>query len=147
MTHEAELQETMCRLDRSMFERGLSSGLLGNLSARLADGFLMTATNACLGSLDPMKQSKLYQLGRHISGDKPTTETLLYLSYYEVRPLRPFCRCRGEAGISTIAITTACGFTLQAKWLGKSTTKRSSIANVGSRAWRCKAKVADRDAR
>ena len=86
MIDEHTLRQTMCRLARSMFERGLTSGSSGNLSARLDDGYLMTPTNSCLGFLEPSQLSKLDAKGRYICGDKPTKEVPLHLSYYEARP-------------------------------------------------------------
>ncbi len=83
---ESELREAMCKWGRSMFERGLTSGSSGNLSARLPDGYLLTPTNSCLGYLDPGRLAKLDGAGRHISGDKPTKEIPLHLTYYEARP-------------------------------------------------------------
>ena len=64
MIDEHTLRQTMCRLARSMFERGLTSGSSGNLSARLDDGYLMTPTNSCLGFLEPSRLSKLDAKGR-----------------------------------------------------------------------------------
>lgn len=87
MTVETVLRETMCRIARSMFERGLTSGSSGNLSARIEDGYLMTPTNSCLGFLDPATLSKLDATGHHVSGDKPTKEIPLHRAYYEARPL------------------------------------------------------------
>lgn len=69
-----------------MFARGLTSGSSGNLSARLADGFLVTPTNSCLGFLDPTKLSKLDASGMLVSGDPPTKEVPLHLAFYEARP-------------------------------------------------------------
>jgi len=83
---ETERREAMCKWGRSMFERGLTSGSSGNLSARLADGYLLTPTNSCLGFLDPARLAKLDGAGNHISGDKPTKEIPLHLTYYEARP-------------------------------------------------------------
>ena len=86
MIDEQALRKTMCRLGRSMFERGLTSGSSGNLSARRDDGYLMTPTNSCLGFLESEQLSKLDGTGKHLSGDKPTKEIPLHLSYYEARP-------------------------------------------------------------
>lgn len=83
---EAGLREAICRWGRSMFERGLTSGSSGNLSARLDDGFLVTPTNACLGFLDPARLAKLDRRGAWLSGDKPTKEVPLHLAVYEGRP-------------------------------------------------------------
>ena len=83
---EARLRDEMCLWGRSLFERGLTPGASGNLSARLDDGFLVTPTNACLGFLDPTRLSKLDRQGRHASGDPPTKEVPLHVAMYDARP-------------------------------------------------------------
>ena len=50
---EARLRDELCRIGRSLHARGYVHGTTGNLSARLHDGFLITATDACLGDLEP----------------------------------------------------------------------------------------------
>ena len=83
---EARLREEICRWGRSLFERGLTPGASGNLSARLADGFLVTPTNACLGFLEPDRLAKLDPDGAHLSGDPPTKEVPLHKAMYDARP-------------------------------------------------------------
>jgi len=83
---ESALREQMADLGRSLFERGLTFGSAGNLSARLEDGFLLTPTNACLGRLDPARITKLDPSGRVLSGDKPSKEAFLHLAMYGERP-------------------------------------------------------------
>src|SRR6202140_4463929 len=57
---ENRVREEICRLARSLFERGLTPGSSGNISVRLDDGgWLVTPTNASLGSLDPARLSRL----------------------------------------------------------------------------------------
>ena len=57
---ETKLREGICRFGRSLFERGLTPGSSGNISVKLDDGgWLVTPTNASLGSLDPAKLSRL----------------------------------------------------------------------------------------
>lgn len=50
---EAQAREEICRVGRSLFERGYVHATAGNISVRLDDGFLITPTDACLGFLDP----------------------------------------------------------------------------------------------
>src|SRR6516162_2783270 len=50
---EARLREEICELGRSLFQRGLTHGSTGNISARCADGWLLTPTGSSLGGLDP----------------------------------------------------------------------------------------------
>lgn len=82
---EAQLREEICRLGASLFERGLSFGSAGNISARIEDGWLMTPTNVSLGRLDPARLSKLDTSGRLVSGDAPTKEQFLHRAMYEER--------------------------------------------------------------
>jgi ribulose-5-phosphate 4-epimerase/fuculose-1-phosphate aldolase len=84
---ESRLREEICRFGRSIFERGLTAGSSGNISARLPDGegWLMTPTNASLGALDPARLSKLASDGRLQSGDPPTKEEPLHTAVYAVR--------------------------------------------------------------
>lgn len=84
MTEDAA-REAICRLGASIFARGLTFGSSGNISVRLADGWLMTPTNASLGALDPARLSKLDETGRLVSGDPPTKEGFLHRVMYEGR--------------------------------------------------------------
>jgi ribulose-5-phosphate 4-epimerase/fuculose-1-phosphate aldolase len=84
---ESRLREDICRFGRSLFERGLTPGSSGNISIRLDDGgWLVTPTNASLGSLDPARITRLDDGGRLVSGDKPTKEIPLHSAVYETRP-------------------------------------------------------------
>ncbi|HEY4067734.1 MAG TPA: aldolase [Burkholderiaceae bacterium] len=51
----AAIRAEICRVGRSLFERGYVHSTAGNISVRLADeqGFLITPTDACLGFLEP----------------------------------------------------------------------------------------------
>jgi ribulose-5-phosphate 4-epimerase/fuculose-1-phosphate aldolase len=83
---ETHLRDEICRLGRSLFERGLTPGSSGNISVRLDDGgFLVTPTNASLGSLDPGKLSRLGADGHLITGDSPTKEVPLHTALYLTR--------------------------------------------------------------
>ena len=86
MSADAKHREAICRLGASIFARGLTAGSSGNISVRLADGWLMTPTNASLGRLDPARLSKLDDDGRLTAGDAPTKESFLHRVMYEERP-------------------------------------------------------------
>ena len=87
MSAEAIAREQICRTAKSLFERGLTHGSTGNISVRLDDGgWLMTPSGSSLGTLDPVKISKLDVNGRHLSGDKPTKEAFLHTAMYDQRP-------------------------------------------------------------
>ncbi len=85
VTKENRLREEIVEFGRSLFERGLTAGSSGNISARVDDGWLLTPTNACLGRLDPAHIAKLDREGRHLSGDAPSKEAFLHRSMYEER--------------------------------------------------------------
>jgi ribulose-5-phosphate 4-epimerase/fuculose-1-phosphate aldolase len=84
--NESGLRERMCAFGRSVFDRGLTAGSSGNLSARLDDGFLFTPTGSSLGALDPARLSKVDREGRLVSGDPPSKEAFLHRGFYEGRP-------------------------------------------------------------
>lgn len=83
--NENRLRDQMTELGRSLYERGLTFGSAGNLSARLDDGFLITPTNSCLGRLDPARITKLDASGSVVSGDAPSKESFLHLGMYGQR--------------------------------------------------------------
>jgi 3-dehydro-4-phosphotetronate decarboxylase len=84
--NETKLREEICRLGRSLFDRGLTPGSSGNISVRMDEGgWLVTPTNASLGSLDPGRLSRLAADGRLVSGDAPTKEVPLHTALYQTR--------------------------------------------------------------
>jgi ribulose-5-phosphate 4-epimerase/fuculose-1-phosphate aldolase len=82
---ESSLREQICDLGRSIFERGLTHGSTGNISARCDDGWLLTPTGSNLGRLDPTRLSKLDWSGKLVSGDAPSKESFLHLAMYQER--------------------------------------------------------------
>jgi ribulose-5-phosphate 4-epimerase/fuculose-1-phosphate aldolase len=84
MTEQAT-RVLLCELAASLFARGFSVGSAGNISVRLADGYLMTPTNSSLGRLDPVRLSKLDLEFTHIDGDKPSKEVFLHRAFYRAR--------------------------------------------------------------
>ena len=86
MTESTKLREDMCLLAKSMFDRGLTCGASGNISARLSDGtILVTPTGRAMGFLDPAQISHLDRGFNLLSGDPPTKETPLHSAFYETR--------------------------------------------------------------
>jgi ribulose-5-phosphate 4-epimerase/fuculose-1-phosphate aldolase len=82
---ESRIREQICRVGKSFFDRGLTAGSSGNVSARLEDGWLLTPTNSSLGALEPARLSKLDWTGRLLSGDPPSKEAFLHRAMYEER--------------------------------------------------------------
>ncbi len=86
MSAETRLRESICDFARSIFERGLTGGASGNISARTADGgLLVTPTGSSFGRLDPARLSRFDATGRLVDGDKPTKEMPLHSAFYETR--------------------------------------------------------------
>ena len=79
---ESQVREEICRVGRSLFDRGLVHATAGNISVRLDDGFLITPTDACLGFLDPARLAKLDLLGQQVSGDKGSKTIALHRQIY-----------------------------------------------------------------
>ncbi|GAA5628841.1 3-oxo-tetronate 4-phosphate decarboxylase [Brucella sp. NBRC 12953] len=89
MSEEAQLRETICVLAKSMYDRGLTAGSSGNISARLSDGrLLVTPTGSCFGRLDPQRLSLFDPAGHLLDGDPPTKEMPLHTAFYETRGAR-----------------------------------------------------------
>jgi ribulose-5-phosphate 4-epimerase/fuculose-1-phosphate aldolase len=79
---ETQAREEICRVGRSLFERGYVHATAGNISVRLDDGFLITPTDACLGFLDPARLAKLDGQGQQVSGDKGSKTIALHRQIY-----------------------------------------------------------------
>ncbi|MBB3992772.1 ribulose-5-phosphate 4-epimerase/fuculose-1-phosphate aldolase [Sulfitobacter undariae] len=83
---ETALREQICLLAKSMFDRGLTGGSTGNISARTEDGgLLVSPTGTSFGRLDPARLSRFDAKGMLISGDKPTKEMPLHSAFYDTR--------------------------------------------------------------
>jgi len=81
--NENEAREEICRVGRSLFERGYVHATAGNISVRLDDGgFLITPTDACLGFLDPARLARLDAQGRQTGGDRASKTIALHTRIY-----------------------------------------------------------------
>jgi ribulose-5-phosphate 4-epimerase/fuculose-1-phosphate aldolase len=76
-------REEICRIGKSLFERGYVHASAGNISVRLDDGFLITPTDACLGFLDPARLARLDRDGRQTGGDKGSKTIALHTRIYQ----------------------------------------------------------------
>ena len=86
MTEDARLRELICTLAKSMFDRKLTGGSTGNISARTSDGgLLVSPTGTSFGRLDPGRLSRFDAQGLLIDGDKPTKEMPLHSAFYDTR--------------------------------------------------------------
>lgn len=86
MSADADLRELICTLAKSLYDRGLTGGSSGNISARTDDGgLLVTPTGSSFGRLDPARLSLFDSTGAHVGGDEPTKEMPLHSAFYETR--------------------------------------------------------------
>jgi 3-dehydro-4-phosphotetronate decarboxylase len=86
MADEAALRQQICEVGRSLFERGYVHATAGNISVRLADGFLITPTDACLGRLDPARLARLDAQGQQTGGDRASKTLALHRRIYDADP-------------------------------------------------------------
>jgi 3-dehydro-4-phosphotetronate decarboxylase len=82
ITKESQAREDICRVGKSLFDRGYVHATAGNISVRLDDGFLITPTDACMGFLDPAKLAKLDNNAQQISGERASKTIALHARIY-----------------------------------------------------------------
>ena len=83
---ERDAREEICRIGRSLFERGYAHATTGNISVRLEEseggGFLITPTDACLGFLEPSRLARLDAQAQQLSGDRASKTIALHAHIY-----------------------------------------------------------------
>lgn len=83
---ESEARKEICRVGRSLYERGYVHASAGNISVKLVDGFLMTPTDACMGDLEAAKLARLDLNGVQVDGDRASKSWMLHRSTYTADP-------------------------------------------------------------
>jgi hypothetical protein len=92
--NEAQARDEICRVGKSLFDRGYVHATAGNISVRLDDGFLITPTDACLGFLDPARLARLDVRGQQLSGDRASKTLALHRQIYgAASAFDPATRC------------------------------------------------------
>jgi 3-dehydro-4-phosphotetronate decarboxylase len=81
-------REEICRVGRSLFERGHVHATAGNISVRLprGAGFLITPTDACLGFLQPDELAHADADGTPRAGARPSKTLALHRRIYAAAP-------------------------------------------------------------
>jgi ribulose-5-phosphate 4-epimerase/fuculose-1-phosphate aldolase len=82
MMTESQHRNEICRVGRSLFERGYAHATAGNISVRLEDGYLITRTNACLGFLEPDRLAKVDSNWVQVGGDRASKTLVLHRKIY-----------------------------------------------------------------
>ena len=81
---ENELREKICNLGKSLFDRGLTHGSTGNISAKSDDdSLLVTPSGFSFGRLEPEDIVKIKKSGEIIGKKSPTKELFLHKAFYE----------------------------------------------------------------
>jgi len=84
--NENAARSEICRVGRSLFERGYVHATAGNISVALDEseggGFLITPTDACLGFLEPDRLARLDARGEQLSGDRASKTIALHRRIY-----------------------------------------------------------------
>ena len=84
---ESLAREDICRVGKSLFDRGYVHATAGNISVKLESGFLITPTDACMGFLDPAKLARLDHNVEQVSGDKASKNIALHAHIYSATAL------------------------------------------------------------
>ncbi len=80
------LRAEICRVGKSLFERGYAHSTAGNISVKTDAGFLISPTDACLGFLEPAQIAFVDLQGKQTSG-APASKTLsLHQAIYAADP-------------------------------------------------------------
>ena len=82
------LRTEICRVGRSLFERGYVHASAGNISVRLPEsrGFLITPTDACLGFLQPHTLAHVNLAGTQLSGERASKTLAMHRNIYTAEP-------------------------------------------------------------
>ena len=88
MTAFATQRAEICRVGRSLFDRGYVHASAGNISMRLPDehGFLITPTDACLGALRPDQLAHVNAGGAPLAGLSASKTLALHRGIYAAEP-------------------------------------------------------------
>ena len=95
---ENQAREEICRVGRSLYERGYVHATAGNISVQLdaseGSGYLITPTDACMGFLEPARLARLDAQAHQLSGDRASKTIALHARIYcAARQFDPEVRC------------------------------------------------------
>ena len=84
---DTTLRAEVCRVGASLFHRGYVHASAGNISVRTEDGgFLITPTDACLGTLVPERLAAVNADGVQTGGDRASKTLALHRRIYAADP-------------------------------------------------------------
>ena len=84
------IADEICRIGRSLYERGYVHASAGNISARVdaeeGGGWLITPTDACLGTLEAGRLARIDGQGTQLGGDRASKTLALHQRIYAADP-------------------------------------------------------------
>jgi ribulose-5-phosphate 4-epimerase/fuculose-1-phosphate aldolase len=80
------LRSEICRVGASLYARGYAHASAGNISVRTGTGFLITPTDACLGTLDAERLADVNAQGVQAGGDRASKTLALHRAIYATDP-------------------------------------------------------------
>ncbi|MBL8361152.1 MAG: aldolase [Rubrivivax sp.] len=83
---EHALRAAICRVGASLHARGYAHATAGNISVRIGDGYLITPTDACLGTLEPQRLAAVDAHGQQTGGDRASKTLALHRRIYDADP-------------------------------------------------------------
>ncbi|WP_285621686.1 3-oxo-tetronate 4-phosphate decarboxylase [Kineosporia sp. NBRC 101677] len=83
---EDRLRQEVVELGASLFRRTLTFGRTGNISVRLGEKILVTATGVSLGSLRPQDLATIDLNGKPLEGPQPSKEAFFHAAVYRAQP-------------------------------------------------------------
>ena len=92
--NESFAREEICRIGKSLFDRGYVHATAGNISIQLEDALLITPSDACLGFLDPARLAKMGRDGQQQNGDRASKTVVLHQAIYQsAKQFSPNTQC------------------------------------------------------
>ena len=82
----SNLRDEICRVGASLHARGYAHATAGNISVRTDTGFLITPTDACLGTLEPARLAEVNADGVQTGGDRASKTLALHRRIYAADP-------------------------------------------------------------
>ena len=79
---EQQAREEVCRVGKSLFERGYAHSTAGSISVLLGEQCLITPTDACLGFLQPEQLVLLRSDGAHAGPLAPSKTAVIHRAIY-----------------------------------------------------------------
>jgi len=83
-----DLRERLCKVGKTLYERGLVTGTVGNISARIegVERILIKPSGLCMGFLKPQDLILVDLQGKQLEGDRPVSvETPMHTAVYRAR--------------------------------------------------------------